>query len=376
MNMKIKKKKILFCSNTSFNIYNFRINLIKKLISQDYDITATFPDDEFKDLILDSGCNIKILNYHKSKLNLIFYIYLFFNYFFYIKKNKPDLIISYTIKPNIIISLVSIFLNVKIINVITGLGSAILGKKILRFFIILLLRLSLKKSSLIIFQNKNDLFFFIQNKKLIKQYNKIIRGSGLDTSFYEYDKSNNITNKINFIFIGRVIKDKGIEELVSAFNQLAFEKTNVTLSILGKIDTQNPSSISVNKIKDWEKSGNIFYLGYKKDVRSYISHSDCVILPSYREGLSRTLLEACSIGRPIITTNVPGCNDIVDFSNGFLCETHNTNDLLNKIKMFLKLSLNERIKMGINGRNKIILKFSDRIIIKSYLHEINNILKF
>jgi len=359
--------KVLFCSNSSWNIYNFRLNFIKELISKKYIVSVLSPRDKFTENLIKVGCKFYEIKLSRSNINLFKNFFLFIKYFIIIKKINPNLIFSYTIKPNIYTALVAKILKIKIYNTITGLGSSFLGNILIKLLIILFYRFCLKKSNLLIFQNNHDKELFIKYKILKNQKSVIIPGSGVDTNYYYYTKKqkNSFTN---FLFIGRIIKDKGVYELINAFEYFKKKNLNVQLLLLGQPDSDNPSNISISKIREWEKRKILIFLGYSKDVRKFIIECDCVILPSYREGISKSLLEASSVGRPIITTNVPGCKDIVDDKiTGLLCKSKDVNDLIKKIEFFLNMSQDQRNQMGKNGRNKILDNFDEKIIIDKYL---------
>ena len=368
MKIHYNSTKVLFCSNSSWNVYNFRLNLIKKLISKKYIVSVLSPRDKFTENLINIGCEYHDIKLNRSNINLFGNFFLFLKYYIRIKKINPDLIFSFTIKPNICTALVAKILKIKIFNTITGLGSSFLGNNIIKLLIILTYRYCLKKSDLLIFQNNDDKELFIKYKILKNQKSVIIPGSGVDTNYYYYTKKekNSFTN---FLFIGRIIKDKGVYELIKAFEYFKKKNLNVKLFLLGQPDIDNPSNISISKIKEWEKNKTLTYLGYSKDVRKFIIKCDCVILPTYREGISKSLLEASSVGRPIITTNVPGCKEIVDNKiTGLLCNSKDTNDLIKKIEFFLNMSQVQRNLMGKNGRNKILDNFDEKIIIDKYLN--------
>jgi len=321
--------------------------------------------------LIKSCCKFYEIKINRSNINLFNNFFLFIKYIIFIRKINPNLILSYTIKPNIFSALAARVLKINIYNTITGLGSSFLGNFTIKLFTILLYRFCLKSSNLLIFQNHDDKELFTKYKILKKQKYDIIPGSGLDVNFYYYNKKKQSNSFNNFLFIGRIIKDKGVYELIEAFEYIKKKGSDAELFLLGEPDNENPSNISISKIKEWETRKIITFLGYSKDVRKFIIKSDCVILPSYREGMSRSLLEASSIGRPIITTNVPGCKDVVDDKiTGLLCNSKDVNDLIKKIEHFLCMNLNQRIEMGKNGRKKILDKFNEKIIIDKYLDHI------
>ena len=364
-------KKIIISSNTSWNIYNFRMNLIKELLSRKKEIIILSSRDNYTEKLVEVGCKFCEINISRSKVNIVNNFIIFINFFLKIKRINPDLILSYTIKPNLFASLAARFYQIKIYNTITGLGSSFLQNNILKYLIIKIYIYSLKKSDLIIFQNKDDKDFFIKHKILKKQQYDIIAGSGVDTEHFYYSPSTYKNNITNFLYIGRIIKDKGIYELIEAFDYLKKVNNSIKLFILGNLDENNPSSISKSKIEEWERKNIIVFLGHDDEIREKIKASDCIILPSYREGMPKSLLEASSMGRPIIATDVPGCRDIVqDNITGYLCKSKSTKDLIDKIELFLKITPDKRIQMGKNARKIILDRFDQKIIIDKYIRHI------
>jgi glycosyltransferase involved in cell wall biosynthesis len=175
--------------------------------------------------------------------------------------------------------------------------------------------------------------------------------------------------------IARILKDKGIHEYIKAIEIIKKKYFNVEFQLLGASDSKNNTAISKIEIDSWTEKGFINYLGTTDDVPFYISNSNCVVLPSYREGVSRSLLEAAAMERPLIATNVPGCKEVVDDNkNGFLCKVKDSKDLADKMEKMLNLSENERINMGKEGRNKIIREFDEKFVIDKYIKNIQEVL--
>tara|TARA_Y100001970_G_C14246269_1_gene868508 strand:+ start:3538 stop:4644 length:1107 start_codon:yes stop_codon:yes gene_type:complete len=364
-------KKILISSNTSWNIYNFRISLIKELLSRNIEIIILSSRDQYTDELIKIGCKFSEINIDRSTIGLFSNIMLFFNFLVKIKSINPDLILSYTIKPNIYASLAARLYKIKIYNTITGLGSSFLKNSYLKFLIIKFYIYSLKKSDLLIFQNRDDMKLFKKYNILNNQERDIIPGSGVDTDYFYYNENYNKNQITNFLFIGRIIKDKGVLELIQAFDYLKKRNHKIKLYLVGDLDQNNPSYISLSEIHKWEKNQIITFLGHNEDIRDKIIESDCVILPSYREGMPKSLLEASSMGRPIIATDVPGCREIViNNITGYLCHSKNTEDLIDKIELFLKTSSDKRILMGKNARKIILDRFDQKIIIDKYIRHI------
>ncbi len=368
-------KTVAIVVNTSWNIYNFRLALIRRLKREGYKVILIAPRDDYSKQLEDEGFiyyNIKIDNRGVNPFVDLMLIYDFYKLY---KELKPDLILNYTIKPNIYSSLAGKVLSIPTLNNITGLGTVFLNENLSSHIARWLYRVSIY-NNLVVFQNSDDMTLFME-KKLVKEDNtRLILGSGIDTN--RFKSQNSLTNKRKFTFlmIARLIKDKGISEYIEAIRIIKSTKyaNRCTFKILGSLYHSNPTAISQDELDSWIEDGLIEYLGHSDSVQDEIDKVDCVVLPSYREGLSRVLLEASSMSKPIITTDVTGCRDIVDNGvNGYLVEVKNSVELAKAMKKMLNLSNIELIYMGRNGRKKVIENFSEEIVVNKYLSLIKSI---
>ena len=368
-------KTVAIVVNTSWNIYNFRLALIRRLKREGYKVILIAPRDDYSQQLEDEGFiyhNIKIDNRGVNPFVDLMLIYDFYKLY---KELKPDLILNYTIKPNIYSSLAGKVLSIPTLNNITGLGTVFLNENLSSHIARWLYRVSIY-NNLVVFQNSDDMTLFME-KKLVKEDNtRLILGSGIDTN--RFKSQNSLTNKRKFTFlmIARLIKDKGISEYIEAIRIIKSTKyaNRCTFKILGSLYHSNPTAISQDELDSWIDEGLIEYLGHSDSVQDEIDKVDCVVLPSYREGLSRVLLEASSMSKPIITTDVTGCRDIVDNGvNGYLVKVKNSVELAKAMKKMLNLSNIELIYMGRNGRKKVIENFSEEIVVNKYLSLIKSI---
>lgn len=361
---------ILFSANSFEHLYKLRIKILKNFQKQGFEVYAVAKDDEFKTKITELGIKVITININPHSKNFLKDIGLLVCYYKIFKKIKPDILYNSTIKPNIYGSMVSGLLKIKTINNISGLGTGFLKSKLLKRLIIILYRFSNKNVYKIYFQNKEDMIFFEKEKISKKNQSTLIPGSGVDTNFFKRKTEFSPNKKTNFIFIGRILKEKGILELISAFNK--FQKNNPSkLTIIGSYDPENPSSVNIKKfIDDVDLDQSIKYLGVKKNIIDYLENSDCLILPSYREGLSNVLLEAMSMKLPVLASNVPGCKDLIINNNGFLFEPKSVESIYNALKKFASLSKREIIDMGKNGRELVEKKYDVRLLLKIYQNDI------
>jgi glycosyltransferase involved in cell wall biosynthesis len=372
--------KIVLHSNIAWTISNFRLELIKFLINSKFEVICianidTFSNTSVKE-IEETGAKFIKLSLDRKGINPINDLLYFSKLLFILKREKPDLIINYTIKPVIYGSLSARFLRIKSISVITGLGYVFTSKNYISQIVINLYKISLKKVNRVLFLNQSDLNDFISYNIIPSNKAIVLPGEGINTEYFSpIFEEKKINQCFTFIQICRLLKDKGLIEYFKAAENIKSKYKHVEFKLLGFIDENNPNGITLEEIKVLENKGIITYCGFSNDVRKFISNSDCVVLASfYREGLPRTLLEAASMGKPIITTKSIGCADTVnDGETGFLCEPRNSVSLELMMEKMLKKTPNERIIMGLKGREKIIKEFDQKIINSIYYNLINSI---
>jgi glycosyltransferase involved in cell wall biosynthesis len=275
-------------------------------------------------------------------------------------------VLSFTIKPNIYGNFSCRFLGIKTINNISGLGTVFINKNIVTRIVIELYKFTLAKSSVVFFQNSDDKDIFLDNNIVKSSKCSLLPGSGINTSFFSPVKK--IENDyFVFLLAARMIWDKGIKEYFEAASIIIKKYKKVKFQLVGQIDSHNKASVPYNKIKEYVDNGIINYLGEASDIRPYLERADCVVLPSYREGTSRALLEAAAMGRPIIATDVPGCREVIeDGVTGFLCESRDYLDLSHKMEKMLLLPYETRRIMGKNGRKKVEKEFNQDVVSQLY----------
>jgi glycosyltransferase involved in cell wall biosynthesis len=238
-----------------------------------------------------------------------------------------------------------------------------------------LYRVALRKSTKVFFQNADDRALFVASGLVRAQVAGLLPGSGIDlVRFAPAPLRASSASSFRFLLIARMLRDKGVQEYVEAAQILRTRWPKVECCLLGFLDVQNPAAISSEQMKEWVQQGQVSYLGVSDDVRPYIADADCVVLPSYREGTPRTLLEAAAMGRPIVTTNAVGCREVVDDGkNGFLCEVRNATNLAEKMEKMLNLSVAQREEMSVYGRKKMELEFDEQLVIDQYLATLRRI---
>ena len=365
--------KILFVSNTSWSIHNFRLGLMNALKEKGFNIAFCAPYDEYTERLKNRGFKYFRINLDRKGTNIFKDLKLIYNLYKIYKKERPDLVFHYTIKPNIYGAIAAKSAKVKCINTVTGLGYVFTRtrKNLLSEFVKFLYKTSFKFPVKIFFQNGDDFSFFVENKIINKNKAVLVKGSGVNTDYFHPNVCKNIekNNDFVFLFVGRLLWDKGVGEFISA-SQIVKEKYKSSeFWFLGPIDKGNPSAVPEEKIKSWQKRGLINYLREANDVRPFICQADCIVLPSYyREGIPRSLLEAMAMEKPIITTNSVGCKEVVENEkNGFLVPIKDSAALAEAMIKMIELPYEKRLEMGKHGREKVLREFDEKIVIDKYL---------
>lgn len=365
-------KKVLILANNSIGLYNFRFELIQKLKEQGYDVYFSVPqdkNDEKVKLILEAGANFIHIPMNRRGMNPIEDLKLIRSYKKLIGNINPDIILTYTIKPNIYGNYVANKFKTPVIMNITGIGTSLSTGK-LKLIIKQMYKYGCSRASVVFFQNKDNQNFFASNNLIKKEKTIIIPGSGVNTKRFKPIEKQNKDGTIRFLFIGRLMKDKGIEEYLKVAEKLTKEHSNLEFQILGSFEEEKYKDI----IKQ-NKNNKIKYLGTSSDIRNEIRYVDCIVNPSYHEGMSNVLLEGAAMGKPLLASNIPGCREIIDDGeNGFLFESKSTKSLKEVIIKFINLNDEKKRIMGQNSRIKVEKEFDRDIVINQYLKIIQSIL--
>lgn len=363
-------KRVALITNHDDDVFCFRKELLEKLNKSGYEVIISCPfGEKLKLLDFDYEYDDSIID--RRGINPINDFKLLLHYFKFIKKYKPDIVLNYTIKPNVYASIACRFKKVQYVNNITGLGSVLNKGKLLQTFIYKLLKFALKKSKCVFFQNETNMNLIL-NKKIISGNYKLIPGSGVNVDRYDLQPYPKDDKKIVFNYIGRVLSEKGVDDYIEAAKIIKKKGYNTEFNIIGFIEPTEDHY--VNDFKKLEKDKIIVYRGQQKDVRPFIKKAHAIIHPSkYGEGMSNVLLENASSGRPLITTDNPGCFETVDDGKtGYIYEKGNVDDLVDKIEKFIKLPYKKKVDMGLSGRKKMIKEFNREIVVNNYMNIIEN----
>lgn len=369
------KQKIVISINTAWNIYNFRSGLVKALIEHGYEVIAIAPGDDYVPRLKQIGCKFVALPMDSNGTNPARDLMLLVRYYRLLRALRPVAYLGYTIKPNIYGSMAANALGIPIINNIAGLGATFIRDDYLTRIVRGLYKFALKRSHHIFFQNSDDKNLFLQSGLATPDVCSLLPGSGIDLARYKATPMTDpAQRRFRFLLVGRMLRDKGVREYAEAAKLLRERGVQAEFQLLGFIDPANANAVSAETIRAWEDGGLVTYLGRADDVRPYIAQADCVVLPSYREGVPRSLLEAAAQARPIIATDVAGCRDAVEHGhNGFLCAAKNAADLADSMARMIALDASERAAMGAAGRRKVEADFDEEIVIKKYLSAIASI---
>lgn len=361
------KEKVLFIVNHEIVIYNFRKEIVERLLSDGYEVIISSPHGKKIDELVLMGCQFFEVDMERHGTNLINEIKLIRYYSQLFDEVKPDIIFGFTIKPNIYGSIAAKKRNIPFVANITGLGTAVENPGILQKITVMLYKFAFREIQTVFFQNKENRQFFIDNKIAINKH-KLLPGSGVNLEqFYPLDYPSDET--IEFVFISRIMKEKGIEQYLEAAEYITYKYPNTKFHVCGFCEEEYE-----NTLENYQNRDIITYHGMVNDIRQIIRHTHCTVHPTYYpEGLSNVLLESAACERPLITTNRSGAREVVDNGvNGYLINIKDTKDLIEKLEDFINLDYLEKKKMGKKGRRKTVKEFDRKFIVKEYLKEVKN----
>jgi len=359
---------ICLVCNTSFAIYTYRQGLIRTLVANGVAVIVIAPRDRTTALLEQMGCRFVELFVASKGTNPRDDLRTLAALYRHYRAIKPDIVFHYTIKPNIYGTVAAWLARIPSIAVTTGLGYVFIQKSRAAIVAKALYRFAFRFPREIWFLNQDDQTAFIESRLLAHpERARLLHGEGVDLRYFAYAPPRPKQN-FTFVLIGRLLWDKGVGEYVEAARILHERHPTARFQLLGPAGVDNPSAVTLETLRAWEREGLIEYLGEAHDVREHIANADCVVLPSYREGVPRTLMEASAMGRPIVATDVPGCREVVaDGITGFLCEAKSATSLTDKLQAMMALTPDERRAMGERGRKKVAAEFDEQSVIAQYL---------
>lgn len=369
--------KIALVSNTTWFIVNFYLSLIKVLIKEGHDVFVVSPKDRYVEVLKAEGASHIDIFIDSKGINPLRDIGTLAKLFFCYRRQRFDVAFHFTIKPVVYGGLIARLLDVSYISTINGLGTVFIKKSWVTLLVKFLYRISQKKAYCIFFLNNDDATLFLRNGLVSKEKVTIIPGSGINTDYFKCEKNSTVednSGRLFFLLVARMLSDKGVNEFVDAARMIRKKYKNVCFQLLGPVDVENNTAISRAAIDQWVAEGVVEYFPPVDDVRGFIERADCVVLPSYREGLPGTLLEAAAMSKPLIATDTAGCRDVViDGVNGYLCEVADAEDLASKLEIMINHSNDERLEMGEASRKHVVDNYGEDRVIDCYLSAINRL---
>ncbi|TBL92983.1 glycosyltransferase family 4 protein [Hafnia alvei] len=366
---------VIFSANTTWYLYNFRINTIKKFLSLGFHVHIVAPDDKYTWLLQKIGCKCHNLFIRSNSLDPFSDAVTIFNLAVLYAKIKPSYIYNFTPKLNIYGAISArIVKKTKVINNIAGLGTGFVQNSIKQSLLKIMYRISQKRVNTIFFQNDEDMELFLSEHIVSEKQCERIPGSGVDLSRFTVSEDSTLKSEdLKFLLVARLIEHKGIELYASAANIVKKKWPKVHFDLLGPFVKNNPAGISETKVANWDADGIIKYLGESDDVHNVIKGYDCIVLPSfYREGVPKSLLEAAASGKIIITTDNVGCREtVIHGISGYLCEPRSLSSLVDAIMMVVNLSDEQRNEMKKRARIHAEEKFDESIVINKYIETID-----
>lgn len=364
-------KKVLILVNHAITISLFRTELVEALVKNGYKVYISSPYGEQIDYFVDLGCEFIETPVDRRGINPKNDFKLLLKYNRILNYIKPNVVLTYTVKPNVYGGIACRLNKIPYICNVTGLGSGYLNGGIVQKIVKNLSRISFKKANKVFFQNTADMNLLI-NQNVVNDNYGLLPGSGVNLNRYNVLPYPPEDEPISFNFIARVMKDKGIDEYLEAAKRIKEKYQNTIFNVIGMIDQPHYKEI----LEDYEEKGIIKYHGFQNDTIPFIKQCSCTINPSYTEGMSNVLLESAACGRPIIASNIPGCKEIIDEGlNGYTFEVKDVNNLISKIEKFINLNHKEKEHMGLMGRNKVEKDFDRDIVVNAYLEKIREIIR-
>lgn len=352
-------KRVLILANNDIGLYKFRKELIQELL-RDNEVWISLPYGELVEPLKDMGCHFINTDVDRRGVNPKTDLKLLWQYKKLIKKLNPDKVITYTIKPNIYGGVVCRWLRKPYFINITGLGTAFQTEGMLKKIITVMYRFVCKRAKKVFFENKGNCCVMLENRIVKKSQAVLLPGAGVNVDEYQFEEYPDTENGYRFLFIGRIMQEKGIDELFEAAKRIRKERQDVFFDIVGPYEDDYKSVV-----EKAEQENVITFHGYQEDVRPFIKACHCFVLPSWHEGMANTLLESASMGRPLITSDIHGCKEAVEENkNGLLCSVKDSEELYKAIKRFLELDDTEKANWGRNSRERMEKIFDKRKVVE------------
>ena len=358
---------VLVSANSLWNISNFRAGLIRALSTQGFDVVVAAPVKAEEKKPTGIGADIRDMPMQRSGMNPFADGLLLLRYAALIRQVGPFAFLGFTIKPNIYGSLAARLVGIPSIPNVSGLGTAFIRGGLLGRFVTTLYRVAFARTHVVLFQNPDDRDLFVSRKIIRPEQARLLPGSGIDLERFA-PAAPLRPGPPTFLLISRLLADKGVREFVEAARMTRTKFPEARFQLLGGLDPDNTTAIAEPELAQWIEEGIVEYLGPTDDVRPFIADADAIVLPSYREGLPRSLLEGGAMARALIATDVPGCREIVkDGVSGLLCEVRNAASLADAMARFAAMDVDGRRKLGEAARRRVESEYDERLVIEAYV---------
>lgn len=361
-------KKIMILANSASGLYDFRNELLLRLL-QEYEVHVALPDEQKVPEIEKEGCIVHHTPVDRRGMNPIKDMGLLRMYMKLLRSVRPDCVLTYTIKPNIYGNICCRLLKIPYIVNITGLGSVFEKEGMVKKLVVFLFRNALKKAGCIFFQNETNRSIF-ESYGIKGKSSRLVPGSGVNLDRHQFEEYSSNGDKFSFLYVGRIMKEKGSDELLYSAKEIKKEYPDTVFKLVGYYEDDYQEIV-----EKLEKENIVEFISYQKDVHPLYKEASAVIVPSYHEGMSNVILEAASTGRPVLASNIPGCKEgFDDGKTGIGFEARNKDALLNAIRQFMKMSYDSRVEMGRCAREKMENEFDRNKVVNAYLEEIKKVI--
>ena len=360
--------RIAVIANSAWNLANFRLGLMDELRARGHQPVALAPPDASVAALRAAGHEFVPLELEASGTNPLRELRTVWSLRRVLVRGGFQAAFTFTPKINIYIGLARKGLPVRHVPNVSGLGRVFASRSPLAPLVLAMYRVAFRHADTVVFQNEDDRRLFVDKRLVDPERTVRVPGSGVDLQRFQPRPKSAADGRTSFLFVGRVLRDKGVMEFVDAARKVRGARPDAVFRILGSTDSDNPAAVPPATVHEWQREGVLEYLGTTDDVRGPLAAADCVVLPSYREGVPRSLLEAAAMGLPCITTDAPGCRDAVrDGTTGFICPVRDADGLAQAFERFLQLSAPARAEMGAQGRRRVEEEFDERIVLRTYV---------
>lgn len=359
--------KVMIVINSDLGLYKFRRELVEELLRA-HEVHICLPNGEYVNTLVEMGCVYHACEFDRHGTNPFAELKQIFCYKQLLKKVKPDVVFTYTVKPNVYAGMACASLKIPYVANITGLGTAIENGGLMQRILLILYKLGLRKAQKVFFQNETNRDFMLA-KGVVKGAYDLLPGSGVNLKEHKAEPYPKSESPLVLVNIGRIMKDKGADEILHAAKEIRKDHPDVVFRLIGEFD-----GAYEEKVQSAVDAGDVEFLGKQTDIHSCLIEAHAIVHASYHEGMSNVLLEAAACARPVIATDVPGCRETYDHGvSGIACKAHDGDDLARAIRKFIALSYSQKEQMGQAGRCKAEREFDRTIVIQKYLEEIEEV---